>query len=170
MAESLGKNDLARGYQLAMGLMALLGTLLFLFSFFTTKERVEHVADKTPLLEQFKLLVKNGQWTLLVGVCFSGTVGYVIRGSVAIFYAKYFLGHFLCKTLFGHFLCKIHFIRARRLHFFFFFLGASKSAVPAAPVAKHRANSGTGTRACRAAFPIARATSITWKKVVHGWN
>lgn len=92
MAESLGKNDLARGYQLAMGLMALMGTLLFLFSFFTTKERVEHVVDKTPLLEQFKLLVKNGQWTLLFGVCFTGTVGYVIRGSVAIFYAKYFLG------------------------------------------------------------------------------
>lgn len=92
MAASLGKNDLGRGYQIAMGLMALLGTLLFLFSFFTTKERVEHVVDKKPLLEQFKLLVKNGQWTLLFGVCFTGTVGYVIRGSVAIFYAKYFLG------------------------------------------------------------------------------
>lgn len=92
MAASLGKNDLARGYQLAMGLMALMGTLLFLFSFFTTKERIEHVVDKTPLLEQFKLLLRNGQWTLLFGVCFSGTVGYVIRGSVAIFYAKYFLG------------------------------------------------------------------------------
>lgn len=92
MAESLGKNDLARGYQLAMGAMALLGTLLFLFSFFTTKERVAHIVDKKPLLEQFKLLFKNGQWTLLFGVCFTGTVGYVIRGSVAIFYAKYFLG------------------------------------------------------------------------------
>lgn len=92
LAEKLGKNDLARGYQLAMGLMALMGTLLFLFCFFTTKERVEHVIDKKPLLEQFKLLFKNGQWTLLFGVCFTGTVGYVIRGSVAIFYAKYFLG------------------------------------------------------------------------------
>ena len=29
----LGKNDLARGYQLAMGVMAILGTLLFLFCF-----------------------------------------------------------------------------------------------------------------------------------------
>lgn len=92
LAEKLGKNDLARGYQLAMGLMALMGTLLFLFSFFTTKERVEHKVDDKPLLEQFKLLIKNGQWTLLFGVCFTGTVGYVIRGSVAIFYAKYFLG------------------------------------------------------------------------------
>ncbi|MDA0178435.1 MFS transporter [Mesoflavibacter profundi] len=92
LADKLGKNDLARGYQLAMGLMALMGTLLFLFSFFTTKERVEHKVDDKPLLEQFKLLIKNGQWTLLFGVCFTGTVGYVIRGSVAIFYAKYFLG------------------------------------------------------------------------------
>lgn len=92
IAEKFGKNDLARGYQLAMGIMAFLGTALFLFSFFTTKERVEHKVDKKPLLEQFKLLVQNGQWTLLFGVCFTGTVGYVIRGSVAIFYAKYFLG------------------------------------------------------------------------------
>ncbi len=92
LAAKLGKDNLARGYQLAMGIMALMGTLLFLFCFFTTKERVEHVIDKKPLLEQFKLLFKNGQWTLLFGVCFTGTVGYVIRGSVAIFYAKYFLG------------------------------------------------------------------------------
>lgn len=92
LAEQLGKNDLSRGYQLAMGIMALLGTLLFLFCFFTTKERVEHEVDKKPVSEQLKLLFKNGQWTLLFGVCFFGTVGYVIRGSVAIFYAKYFLG------------------------------------------------------------------------------
>lgn len=92
LAENLGKNDLARGYQLAMGIMALLGTLLFLFCFFTTKERVEHEVDKKPVSEQLKLLFQNGQWTLLFGVCFFGTVGYVIRGSVAIFYAKYFLG------------------------------------------------------------------------------
>lgn len=92
LAEKLGKNDLARGYQLAMGIMALLGTLLFLVCFFTTKERVEHEVDKKPVSEQLKLLFKNGQWTLLFGVCFFGTVGYVIRGSVAIFYAKYFLG------------------------------------------------------------------------------
>lgn len=92
MAEALGKNSMSRGYQLAMGAMAALGTLLFLFCFLTTRERVEHVVDKTPLFKQFRLLVKNGQWTLLFGVCFFGTVGYVIRNSVAIYYAKYFLG------------------------------------------------------------------------------
>lgn len=92
LAEKLGTNDIARGYQLAMGIMALMGTLLFLFCFYTTKERVEHKVDEKPLLEQFKLLIQNGQWTLLFGVCLTGTVGYVIRNSVAIFYAKYYLG------------------------------------------------------------------------------
>lgn len=92
MADALGKNDMAKGYQFAMGLMALMGTLLFLFSFFTTRERVEHIVDKKSVFQQFKLLLKNEQWTLLFGVCFFGTVGYAIRSSVAIYYAKYFLG------------------------------------------------------------------------------
>lgn len=92
LADKLGKDDLSRGYQLAMGLMALMGSLLFLFSFFTTKERVEHVVEKTPLLQQLKYLLKNKQWLILLGSCLSGTTGYVIRASVAIFYAKYFLG------------------------------------------------------------------------------
>ncbi len=92
LAERFGSDDIGRGYQIAMGIMALIGTLLFLFSFFTTKERIEYEAEKKPFFEQLKLLFKNGQWTLLFGVCFTGTVGYVIRNSVAIFYAKYYLG------------------------------------------------------------------------------
>ena len=92
MAKELGAGNMARGYQLAMGIMALCGTLLFLFCFFTTKERVEHVVEKTPLFEQLKYLFKNSQWVLLLGSCLSGTTGYVIRASVAIFYAKYYLG------------------------------------------------------------------------------
>ncbi|MCU4174302.1 MFS transporter [Carboxylicivirga sp. N1Y90] len=92
MAKQFGAGDMARGYQIAMGIMALSGTLLFLFSFFTTNERVEHVVEKTPYLEQVKYLFNNSQWVLLLGSCLSGTVGYVIRASVAIFYAKYYLG------------------------------------------------------------------------------
>lgn len=92
MAKQFGAGDMARGYQLAMGVMALMGTLLFLFCFFTTKERVEHVVEKTPFVDQLKYLFKNNQWMLLLGSCLSGTTGYVIRASVAIFYAKYYLG------------------------------------------------------------------------------
>lgn len=92
MAKAFGGDDLAKGYQLAMGVMALMGTVLFIFCFFTTEERIEHVTDKKPIGEQLKLLFNNRQWVILWGSCLSGTVGYVIRAAVAIYYAKYYLG------------------------------------------------------------------------------
>jgi len=92
LAARWGAGNAARGYQAAMGLMAAMGVGLFLFCFFATTERVEHEIDKKPLLEQITLLFRNDQWIILCAVCVTGTIGYVIRGGVAIFYAKYFLG------------------------------------------------------------------------------
>jgi len=92
LAASWGEDKLAQGYQAAMGLMALLATALFIFCFFSTEERVHYQPDRTPLLSQAKNLLQNDQWLILTGVCLVGTIGYVIRGSVAAYYAKYYLG------------------------------------------------------------------------------
>ncbi len=92
MADRWGAGNLASGYQAAMGVMAGMATLLFLFCFSTTTERVEHVIDRKPLREQFALLLRNDQWLILCAVCFTGTLGYVIRNSVAAYYATYYLG------------------------------------------------------------------------------
>jgi glycoside/pentoside/hexuronide:cation symporter, GPH family len=92
LATKWGDGNPAAGYQAAMALMAAMGVLLFLFCVFTTTERVVHVVERQPLLDQFKLLLRNDQWLILCGVCLTGTVGYVVRGSVAIYYAKYYLG------------------------------------------------------------------------------
>jgi GPH family glycoside/pentoside/hexuronide:cation symporter len=82
----------AAGYQAAMAVMAAIGVLLFVFCFFTTTERVVHKVEKQPLMAQVRVLLKNDQWLILCAVCVTGTIGYVIRGSVAIYYAKYYLG------------------------------------------------------------------------------
>ncbi len=82
----------ATGYQAAMAVMAAMGVLLFLLCFFTTTERVVHKVEKQPLMDQVRVLMKNDQWLILCAVCVTGTIGYVIRGSVAIYYAKYYLG------------------------------------------------------------------------------
>ncbi|BDT59508.1 MFS transporter [Massilia varians] len=82
----------AAGYQVAMAVMAAMGVLLFLLCFFTTTERVVHKVDKQPLIDQVRVLMRNDQWLILCAVCVTGTIGYVIRGSVAIYYAKYYLG------------------------------------------------------------------------------
>ena len=92
LATKWGGGNPAAGYQAAMAVMAAMGVLLFLFCVFTTTERVIHVVEKQSLAEQFKLLLRNDQWLILCGVCITGTVGYVVRGSVAIYYAKYYLG------------------------------------------------------------------------------
>lgn len=92
LAAYWGAGDSARGYQLAMGFMSLVGVGLLLFCFFTTKERVKYQVDKKPLKEQFSLLLKNDQWLLLCAVCVLGTLGYALRGSVAFYYTIYYLG------------------------------------------------------------------------------
>ncbi|WP_075795052.1 MFS transporter [Massilia putida] len=91
LAERWGHGNPAAGYQAAMALMALLGTVLFLFCFFTTTERVVYKVARQPLGEQIAVLAKNDQWLYLAGACVTGTIGYVIRGSVAAYYAKYYL-------------------------------------------------------------------------------
>jgi glycoside/pentoside/hexuronide:cation symporter, GPH family len=87
-----GQEHLARGYQVSMAIMAVVATLLFVFCFFTTTERVVHKNEHKSLGEQLGLLFTNSQWMVLAAVCVVGTIGYVIRGSVALYYAKYFLG------------------------------------------------------------------------------
>src|SRR5471032_879103 len=92
LSERWGGGNAATGYQAAMALMAVMGVVLFLFCFFTTTERVTHKVQRQSLGEQLKVLMHNDQWLILCAVCVTGTVGYVVRGSVAIYYAKYFLG------------------------------------------------------------------------------
>lgn len=92
LASYWGGDDIAVGYQFAMGLMALMAALLFIFCFFTTTERIEHKVEKKPFIQQLKYLVKNDQWVILCSICVVGTIGYVIRGSVSLYYAKYYLG------------------------------------------------------------------------------
>jgi len=92
LAETWGAGNPALGYQLAMAVMAVMGVVLFMFCYFTTTERVVHVVERQSILEQIKVLLRNDQWLILCGVCVTGTIGYVIRGSVAIYYAMYYLG------------------------------------------------------------------------------
>lgn len=92
LADAWGGDNLANGYQSAMGLMGAMATLLFLFCFFTTRERVAYQVETKPVLTQFKLLIRNDQWQILSSICVIGTIGYVIRGSVAAYYATYYLG------------------------------------------------------------------------------
>jgi len=91
LAMYLGDGNMQDGYQPAMGLMGILGSALFLFCFFTTKERIKPVIEKIKLKEQARLLIRNDQWIILCIVLILLMCGFVIRGSVGAYYAKYYL-------------------------------------------------------------------------------
>ncbi len=92
LAEKWGAGNPATGYQAAMAVMAAMGVGLFIFCVLGTTERVIHVVERQSLATQFRLLMRNDQWLILAGACITGTIGYVVRGSVALYYAKYYLG------------------------------------------------------------------------------
>ncbi|HWW71126.1 MAG TPA: MFS transporter [Duganella sp.] len=92
LSERWGGGSAATGYQAAMAVMAAMGVALFLFCFFTTRERVVHVVQRQSLWAQLKVLLQNDQWLILCGVCLTGTIGYVLRATAAIYYVKYYLG------------------------------------------------------------------------------
>src|SRR5438067_6470791 len=74
LAQRWGNGNPAAGYQAAMAVMALLGVVLFLFTFFTTTERVVYKTKRQPLTEQVAVLLKNDQWLYLAGACVTGTI------------------------------------------------------------------------------------------------
>lgn len=92
LAVWLGQGNKALGYQLSMGLLGTMGAVLFIFCFMTTRERSEPELPSLSVKQQFTNLLCNDQWLILGVVIMLLMCGYVIRGSVAAYYAKYYLG------------------------------------------------------------------------------
>jgi GPH family glycoside/pentoside/hexuronide:cation symporter len=88
-----GGENQALGWQLTMTLFAILAVLLFLFTFFTTKERVSPPkAQKTTLLSDLKDLGSNIPWLMLfvIGIFLLTFVS--IRNGSIMYYFKYYVG------------------------------------------------------------------------------
>ena len=101
LVELLGQGDQAKGYQLTMAVMSLLGVVMFLLCFAGTKERVSPpVEQKSSFADDLKSLWQNDQWRIL---CLAGLfllTGQVLRATLAIYYVKYVLGLEAQITLF----------------------------------------------------------------------
>lgn len=90
-ASYFGEGNPQVGYQITMGAMAILATLLCLYCFATVKERVQHPRSDLSLKIQMKNLFKNDQWLILALTIAVMMAGGVIRGSVSFYYALYYL-------------------------------------------------------------------------------
>jgi glycoside/pentoside/hexuronide:cation symporter, GPH family len=92
LVEFLGKGDQAKGYQLTIAAMSILGVAMFLACFWGTKERLHPPIDQqTSFKKDFTDMLKNDQWRVLAIAAVCLLSGMVLRTSLAIYYVKYFL-------------------------------------------------------------------------------
>jgi len=87
-----GQGDNAKGYQLTMVVMSIIGIILFLLCFLGTKERVHTVEHNRQSIKQdLVLLWRNDQWKVLCVAAILLLTGMVLRNTLAIYYVKYYL-------------------------------------------------------------------------------
>lgn len=98
---SVKKVDVAKGFQYTLIIYGLLACLLFYLTFAATKERVRPPEDqKTSLKNDFKDLIHNRPWMILL-VMGIFSLGYIIiRVGTIMYYFKYYIENELLASLF----------------------------------------------------------------------
>lgn len=92
LVDLLGQGDKAKGYQLTITAMSILGVVLFLLCFAGTKERVHPPAtQKSDFKKELAILWRNDQWRILCLAAIFVLTGIVMRSTLAIYYVKYYL-------------------------------------------------------------------------------
>ena len=87
----LGNNDKGVGFPRAMGLLAIVATLMFLATFLTTRERVKPQTNKTAnFKEDIKALLSNRPWVIMVIAAILTLSSAAIRWTITPQYLKYF--------------------------------------------------------------------------------
>ena len=101
LVKYLGGGNLALGYQLTMAMWALIATLFFAITFATTKERVQPPpSQKSSVARDIMDLLGNRSWVALAILTLFYFIYLAMRGSVGIYYFKYFVER---EDLFGWF-------------------------------------------------------------------
>jgi glycoside/pentoside/hexuronide:cation symporter, GPH family len=99
LAKTLGGGNEARGWQLSFVLIGIVAIVLFLTTFFNTRERVRPPASqKTSIGRDLADLFTNGPWLILLATTITFILFVALRGSVTVHYFKYYVGS---QTLFG---------------------------------------------------------------------
>lgn len=84
----------AHGYQLTMGIYAVLAVALFFLTFALTKERVQPVKDeRSSLLADLKDLATNGPWVILFTMGTLTVCSVAIRNGAILYYFQYYVGN-----------------------------------------------------------------------------
>lgn len=88
----LGEGDKVKGFEKTMTLFALIGTVFFLITFFTTRERILPMQEKTSgIAQDLSDLVKNRPWKVVLALTVLVFMNLALKGGMYIYYFQYYL-------------------------------------------------------------------------------
>jgi GPH family glycoside/pentoside/hexuronide:cation symporter len=89
-----GGEDELLGFQATMAVFGVASVLMFLITYFTTRERVEPQPKRdVSLLEDLKILCRNRPWIVMIGAAICTLANVAVRGAVTVHYFKYYVGN-----------------------------------------------------------------------------
>jgi GPH family glycoside/pentoside/hexuronide:cation symporter len=94
LASALGGGNEMLGYRLTFAVLGALASVLFLFTFLTTRERLASTKDEadTRIRSDLKILVKNKPWLVMAVAGILTLSNVAVRGAVTFHYFKYYVG------------------------------------------------------------------------------
>lgn len=88
----LGDGDRVQGFHNTMMLFAIVGTVFFLITFFTTRERVVPAPEqKSSVLQDLSDLAKNRPWLVMLTLTILVFITLALKGGMYIYYFQYYL-------------------------------------------------------------------------------
>jgi Na+/melibiose symporter-like transporter len=88
----LGGGDKVQGFHNTMALFAVAGTLCFLITFFTTKERIVPAPEqKSSIRQDLADLVRSRPWLLMLLLTVLVFINLALKGGMYVYYFKYYM-------------------------------------------------------------------------------
>src|SRR4249919_2408317 len=88
----LGNGDKVEGFKNTMTVFAIAGTVCFLITFFTTRERiVPSPEQKSGVLQDLGDLTRNGPWLVMLALTILVFINLALKGGMYVYYFKYYL-------------------------------------------------------------------------------
>ena len=92
LVKLLGQGDDTLGWQLALVFWGVAANILFLITFFNTKERVTPIARSQPKIsDDIKDLIRNGPWITVFVLNLMVMILLTLRTSTTLYYFKYYV-------------------------------------------------------------------------------
>lgn len=92
LVAKFGQGNNAHGWQMTMGLWAVLSIAFFVITFLTTRERIQPIVkQKSSPKEDFGNLLKNGPWIAMFVLTLAHFVYVAMRGGTMFYYFNYYV-------------------------------------------------------------------------------